>query len=311
MGILEMTIMKVLKRPFHLGAGLTFLLLSACSPLPGIPLAPGIGYEQKIETGAVPERVHIVYIDLQQPGMRFAVTSGDNTRGMEHVARLTSAYLAESGARLAFNASYFLPFKGGSKGGEDYYPHIGDPVNVSGAAMAQGVTVSPVETDLDDRVDSMLCFKQALVVIVDGQQCPAHYTDGVAAGPRLLRAGQAVASTLPYATERHPRTAFGISKDGRRAWVIIVDGRQPDSAGMPLADLTALFVTLGASDAINLDGGGSSTLVTADGHGGAMLLNRPIHTGIVGRERPVANHILLFVPGKPGPLPALNVPATP
>jgi len=48
---------------------------------------------------------------------------------------------------------------------------------------------------------------------------------------------------------------------------------------------------LGASDAINLDGGGSSTMVVAGEDGTPQVINRPIHTGVPGRERPVANHL--------------------
>lgn len=260
----------------------------------GTRLFPGIRYERQEVPG--PAHVHVVSIDLRQRGLRFAVTPGDGSKGMEHVARLTTTYLAERHAQLAINASYFLPFKGGSKGGEDYYPHIGDPVSVSGAEISGGKPVSPVETTLDERVDAMLCFRQAQVVIVDGQQCPGGYTDGVAAGPRLLAGGEVKASNLAYAKERNPRTAFALSADRKRAWIVLVDGRQRDSKGMALGDLAALLRKLGASDAINLDGGGSSTLATEGADGKPHLLNRTIHTGIPGRERPVANQILVFAP---------------
>lgn len=259
-------------------------------------LFPGVRYEQQRANGPVPARYHIVSVDLAQPGLRLAMTPADRSGGMEHIARLTSSYLAERHAQLAINASYFLPFKGGSKGGEDYYPHEGDPASVSGAEIADGQTVSPVETDLDERVDSMLCFRAGRARILDGQICPKGYTEGVAAGPRLLADGAERASALRYATGIHPRTAFGISRDGRKAWIVVVDGRQEDSKGAALADLTVLFRSLGAWDAINLDGGGSSTLAVEDPQGRARVLNTPIHTGIAGRERPVANHILLFVP---------------
>lgn len=279
-----------------LASGLAFPLAAcATSPRPaGTALFPGVRYAQEEAPG--PAHVHVVRIDLTRPGIAFALTEGDHSKGMEHVAKLTSAYLAERHAQLAINASYFLPFKGGSKGGEDYYPHVGDPVDVSGAEIAGGKAVSPVETTIDERVDSMLCFHGARATIVDGQQCPKNYTDGVAAGPRLIEAGKVKVSTLDYATGTHPRTAFGISADRRRAWIVLADGRQADSKGMTLADLAELFRKLGASDAINLDGGGSSTLAVEGVDGKPRLLNSTIHTGIPGRERPVANHILLFAP---------------
>ena len=62
---------------------------------------------------------------------------------------------------------------------------------------------------------------------------------------------------------RHPRTMFGIDRDGY-AWLVTVDGRQPDtSAGMSLVELQRLARRIGLTDAINLDGGGSTTMVIA------------------------------------------------
>jgi hypothetical protein len=56
-----------------------------------------------------------------------------------------------------------------------------------------------------------------------------------------------------------------------------------------------ILQALGAADAINLDGGGSTALVYQDPVLGPRLLNRPIHAGIPGTERPVATHIGVFV----------------
>ena len=78
-----------------------------------------------------------------------------------------------------------------------------------------------------------------------------------------------------FATSRHPRTAVGIASDGRRLIFVVVDGRQkPYSDGMTLRELANLMLALGARDAINLDGGGSSTLVVATA-GGLRVANRP------------------------------------
>lgn len=274
------------------------LLLSACAtppePAQGAALFPGVSYLQRTEAGEAPRRLHIVAIDLKTKGLAFAVTPADTSQGMEHVAHLTTRYLAERHAQLAINGSYFLPFKGGKKGGDDYYPHEGQPVNVSGATLAAGRQVSPVETDLDKRVDAIVCFSKARVEIRDGQICGPGFTDGVAAGPRLLRDGRTPTLAADYATGRHPRTAIGVSADRTRAWIVVVDGRQTDSVGATLPELAEVFHGLGASDAINLDGGGSSTLAVEGADGAPRLLNTPIHTGVPGRERPVANHILLF-----------------
>jgi hypothetical protein len=82
---------------------------------------------------------------------------------------------------------------------------------------------------------------------------------------------------------RHPRTAVGFRQDG--TWIfVVVDGRQPSlSVGMTLTELANLLRDLGCSEALNLDGGGSSTLVLQ-----GNIMNSPSD----GRERPVSDAIL-------------------
>lgn len=62
-----------------------------------------------------------------------------------------------------------------------------------------------------------------------------------------------------------PRTAVGVSSDGRTVWFIVVDGRRPKwSNGASFPMMAKMFTALGAYNAINLDGGGSSTFVTSE-----------------------------------------------
>lgn len=67
---------------------------------------------------------------------------------------------------------------------------------------------------------------------------------------------------------RHPRAALGIDDD--RLLAVATEGRAPHEAGLTLAELATLMADLGAQEAINLDGGGSTSLVV-DG----LLVNRP------------------------------------
>jgi hypothetical protein len=81
-----------------------------------------------------------------------------------------------------------------------------------------------------------------------------------------------------FAPVRHPRTAVGLARDGRELLLVVVDGRQkPYSDGMTLRELAELFRSLGATQALNLDGGGSSTFVLADpsAPNGLRIMNRP------------------------------------
>lgn len=90
-----------------------------------------------------------------------------------------------------------------------------------------------------------------------------------------------------FGPARHPRTAVGWTADDRRLVLAVVDGRQrPYSDGMSLAELTWLMLRLGVTDAINMDGGGSSAMVVR-GH----VVNRPSDAE---GERAVGNILALL-----------------
>ncbi|MFE5538631.1 phosphodiester glycosidase family protein [Streptomyces sp. NPDC056492] len=94
-----------------------------------------------------------------------------------------------------------------------------------------------------------------------------------------------------------PRTAVGFSRDGRRMRILAVDGRQRDSGGLTLTALGALMHRLGSYEALNLDGGGSTTLLAgASGATALALENSPSD----GRLRPVANGLVLTAPAGSG-----------
>ena len=77
--------------------------------------------------------------------------------------------------------------------------------------------------------------------------------------------------------------------------LFLIDGRQPSySEGATLAELAQIILEYGGYNAVNLDGGGSSTLVIQNENGEPEVLNSPIHTRIPGRERPIANHLGIF-----------------
>lgn len=75
--------------------------------------------------------------------------------------------------------------------------------------------------------------------------------------------------------ELHPRTAIGIDRDQGRILLLVIDGRQRFSRGYTLVELARMLRSLGAEDALNLDGGGSSTMVGAGQSGEVKVLNSP------------------------------------
>jgi exopolysaccharide biosynthesis protein len=99
--------------------------------------------------------------------------------------------------------------------------------------------------------------------------------DAIGAGPALVMDGAIhvtsdeevfFGTSIPAV---HPRTAAGVNAQGELL-LMVVDGRQPDSRGVSLEELATLMLEVGAVEAINLDGGGSSALVV-----NGTLVNRP------------------------------------
>lgn len=149
---------------------------------------------------------------------------------------------------------------------------------------------------------------------------PAGLEQSVAGHPVLLRDGQRqpLDGTANRHLTRHPRTVVGWNEVGT-VWLVVVDGRQSASRGIGLADVAAHLQALGATDAVNLDGGGSSTLVTRCPHE-VRLCVRNSPSG--GRERPVTTALAVFgsfveppppppPPTVPSPAPAVAVTAPP
>ena len=105
-----------------------------------------------------------------------------------------------------------------------------------------------------------------------------------------------------FSSTSHPRTALGMTSDNKLL-LATIDGRQPISGGISLPNLSALMRQYGAVNAINLDGGGSTTLSVK-----GLIINSPSE----GVERPVANALLVFAdqPALPE-LPNLSISGIP
>ncbi len=137
-----------------------------------------------------------------------------------------------------------------------------------------------------ERVDGVVCVGKKKVLL---DYCKAgsekayakKYDNILAAGPVLIDNGKSIdhdaytkgmvdnAGGKPVGafytyTQRHPRTAIGTDKKGN-VYLIVVDGRSEGNAeGVTIAELTKVCEWLGMRDAINLDGGGSSSMWTAN-----------------------------------------------
>jgi len=100
-------------------------------------------------------------------------------------------------------------------------------------------------------------------------------------GRQVLVAGGDVITTDD--TELHPRTAVGIDTDTDLLLLLVIDGRSEASTGYTLVQLADLMVQLGAEEALNLDGGGSSTMAVTPPEGALTVVNTPSD----GLQRPI------------------------
>jgi hypothetical protein len=132
-----------------------------------------------------------------------------------------------------------------------------------------------------------------------GPLAPAAGLGVVNGGPRLIRRGRPditaeaegfdhsddPAFYYAFALRRNPRTIAGVTRGGRLL-LVAVDGRAPGySAGLDFEEEAAVMRALGALDAVNLDGGGSTTMTIGD-----RVVTRPSDaTG----ERPIGDAIVL------------------
>lgn len=96
-----------------------------------------------------------------------------------------------------------------------------------------------------------------------------------------------------------PRTAVGVSEDGRTVYLLVIDGRNSSgSYGAKYHDLAEIMIAAGAYHAINLDGGGSSIFVTRNREDGTTYtdygyINKPKDKDGTATEREVPNGLAI------------------
>lgn len=126
----------------------------------------------------------------------------------------------------------------------------------------------------DSRVEGVRLVNSLVAEGLESNQSTPEYV--WTAGPALLKRGEvdidfkAESIDPSFGSTRHPRTGVGFDSSGEKLWLVTVDGRQEGwSAGISLDDLAELFMKLSATEAYNLDGGGSTTMAI-----GGEVVNR-------------------------------------
>lgn len=252
---------------------LLFAFLSVLAFVPDAAVAadtwttPHPGVRLLKRTTTAPIRAYGVTVDLCAAGVSTRVS-----KPTERQQRVSS-FAQSVGAEVAVNGDFFSF--------DSYYTtglSVGDGVHWSGTGDGTGSAVLAFGNDRAELAPA------STRVAVEGWM-----NDVIGGHPEILRDGVVVSNSSTLCTARHPRTAGGLSADGTTLILAVVDGRSSASRGMTCNELGAFMKELGADDAVNFDGGGSSTMWVK----GQGVVNNPSD----GTERVVANHLAIVADG--------------
>ena len=164
----------------------------------------------------------------------------------------------------------------------------GSPIPSNGAVLSVfGPRVNAIKNTADG--DTIKVLLATLPRLPQGKSAQMI----IGGWPRILRDGKNIASEAATlegslssnAEARHPRSAVGFSRDSSKLYLLTVDGRSENSGGTTLVELAGIMRKLGAWQAMNFDGGGSTTMVV-----NGRVVNVPSDSA---GERTVGNALLL------------------
>ena len=239
--------------------------------------AHGLHYElQEIKEPRV-NRIHVLRVDLQAGKIKPAVVVGADPDGdgPAETALTSPLKLAAGPAVVAFiNTNPWDSFPN-EQGRRNRRWFAGQPVDISGLASSSGTIRSPTQSHA-----ASVWFdgtgRLRLGVASGSDQKPAEeerLTEGVAGFGLVMKAGKLV---VGEGGSVHPRTAIGVDRTGKTAWLVVVDGRQRGfSEGVNLHELGLQMKQLGCWDAMNMDGGGSSVMGLLNEEGKMEVFNSP------------------------------------
>jgi hypothetical protein len=282
------------------GALVATLLLAAATPGADTRRSSpyvGITLIERGESAPRPVRMHIAQIDTRAPGIRFKVSPPGGTR--EVVRQTTRNFLAAEQAQLAINAHFFLPFPSpdtdawviglaASEGRvysafetpEQNYALVADApaLNIDRRNRARVVHRDTRKADglrVRERVELWNVVSGSSQIVTEGRVTIPAYRDA-----DHQRGALAPGGPSNYSNDKSwndvvtARTVIGLSRNRRVLTLFTVDARG-GSEGMRLGEIAELLIRdYGVWDALNLDGGGSTSLAWENPDTGqAELLN--------------------------------------
>lgn len=257
-----------------------------------------------------PVVVNILEIDMTAPGVRLEMSPGNGEAPGEITRETTRSFVDRIGAQIGINVGFY----------DTRANYGGLNTDLVHLAASNGDVYSPANGE--EWVFDVTRDGKPRIAKADGTNATTVAGRAVhnAAGGNqpMLVGGKVVAPPeSAYTKALNPHTAVGVSRDGKKVYLMTVDGRQNGySEGMRTDEMAEMLLQFGAWDAVNFDGGGSTTLVIDDSPNqtqDARVLNSPSDNASPtkpGSERVVANSLAVFATPREGyvPLPPVARP---
>ncbi len=211
------------------------------------------------------QRVFAVRVDLQAPGIELFSTPDNGAAPKETTSETTSEFLTHYKLQVAINGNFYAPCC--APGDKD----------LIGLAVSRGTVVSPPVVKGTGSAALVITRDNHATITKTGAGFSTANIWTAIAGSEIVLARGTVPALAGTELNKaaHPRTAVGLTQDARYLILMAIDGRQLGySIGATIDEVAAWLLRFGASDGLNLDGGGSTALVRADGDK-AVVLNQP------------------------------------
>jgi len=258
------------------------LLLVAWVTSSSIPFQ-GVTHLTQNETTPRPVSIHIVKVKLRQPGLRFKLTAPSGP--LETVRQTTLDFIGQEKAQLAVNVHFFVPFPSrdpnaslvglAASNGNVYsafekpaqsYAIVADApaINIdrkNRAALVHRDPADPSGKRVRERVNLYNAISGSAQIITNGVKTIPTYRDAAHPDGLLTPGGPGnYSNQKSWYDVPNARTVAGLSRDNRTLILFTVD-RAAGSQGMTLSEVADLLIRDHAVyNALNLDGGGSTTL---------------------------------------------------
>jgi exopolysaccharide biosynthesis protein len=288
----------------------------------------GVTLITRTETSPRPETMHIAEIDLTAPGIRFELSPPGGT--LEAVRQTTVGFLSQEQAQLAVNGHFFLPFPSsdtnamliglGASDGNVYSSFEAPVQSYAIVTDAPALNIDPSNHASIVHADSSFADGKHVLenvtlwnmvagsaqIITNGSPSIPTYLDATHPDGLLTPGGPGnYSNSNSWYNLTNARTVIGLSQDGRTLILFAVDNAG-GSRGMTLSEIATLLISdYGVYDALNLDGGGSTSMAMQNPVTGVGALINVSSDNPAGRA--VASNLAVFALATPEPSGTLMV----